>query len=382
VTTQAAGSAGRSFVNPRAGLVRLYDWVRSNLLVTAITLVLLWVVGVPIISVVNLSFRSGSVAFPGGATLDNYRQAFANPQFAPAVRNTLIYAAVVTVISLALATLFAWLVERTDMPGRNIAWILMLLPLAMPGMLDSMAWILMLSKHIGILNISTRWVAGEFGGHVTDGPFNIYSLPGMIFIESLRGCSTLFLMMVAAFRMMDPSLEEAAAISGGKTLRVLRKVTLPMALPALLAAAMYAFVGNLDSVETPLLIGIPAGIFLLPTLIWFTAAQSGNYALSGAYTVLFIAVTIVMVVIYYRVVLRKVGRFTSITGKAYRPRRLQLGRWRWAALGVFILYFLLTIGAPVLVLIWASLLPAYVVPSMNALHHLTLANYHELIHTP
>jgi iron(III) transport system permease protein len=363
-------------------VLRLINWIRSNLLVAGITLVLIWVVGVPIISVINLSFRSGSLAIPGGLTLQNYKDAFSNPQFGPAVKNTLIYAVTVTVISVTLATLFAWLVERTDMPGRNIAWVLMLLPLAMPGMLDSMAWILMLSDHIGILNVAGRSVLSGFGYHSATGPFNIYSLPGMIFIEALRGSSTLFLMMVAAFRLMDPSLEEAAAMSGVSTARTLRKVTIPLALPALLSATMYAFVANLDSVEIPLLIGIPAGIFLLPTLIWFTAAQSGNYTLSAAYTTLFILVTLVMVVIYYRVVLRKAGRFAAVSGKGYRPRRTQLGKWRWPALGVFVVYFFLTIGMPVLVLIYASLLPAYRLPSWNAFHSFTLANYRELAHSP
>src|SRR5690349_11983528 len=98
--------------------------MRNNLLTVGISLVLLWVVGIPIVSVINLSFREGSVAFPGGLTLDNYQEAFANPQFLPAVRNTVIYAVAVTVISLTMATLFAWLTERTDMPGRNIAWVL------------------------------------------------------------------------------------------------------------------------------------------------------------------------------------------------------------------------------------------------------------------
>jgi iron(III) transport system permease protein len=383
VTT--AGPALRRF-DPAATLLaagwRLWYWARNNYLAVAITLMLLWVVGIPILSVIGFSFRDGTPVAPGAWTLQNYRDAYGNPQTAPALGNTILYAVVVSIVSLALATLFAWLLERTDMPGRNIAWVLMILPIAMPGMLASMAWILMLSENIGLINVMTRGIFSCFGVDMESGPFNIYSLEGMIFVEALRGSSTLFLMMVAAFRVMDPALEEAANVAGVKNRQVFRKITLPLVLPALLAASMYAFIGNLDDLDTPLLIGVPAGIFLLPTLIWFTASQNSEWGLSSAYTTIFLIITVLMVIIYYRVVLRKVGQFTAITGKGYRPRRMRLGRWRYAALGAFFMYFIVTIALPLIVLIWASVLPAYEVPSWDALQKLTLDNYRELASAP
>jgi iron(III) transport system permease protein len=360
----------------------LWDKVQAHYLALLITLALLWVVGVPILSVINFSFRDGTPAAPGGLTLQNYRDAYGNPQTMPALRNTIIYAVVVSLVSLVLATLFAWLVERTDMPFRNAAWVLMILPIAMPGMLSSMAWILMLSQKIGVINIVIRNVLGLFGADMATGPFNVYSLQGMILVESLRGSSTLFLMMVAAFRVMDPSLEEAAQAAGVRNWKVFRKVTLPMVTPALLAAGTYALMGNLDDLDTPLLLGVPAGVFLLPTLIWFTASQNSEWGLSSAYTTIFLLITLLMVVVYYAVVIRKTGRFASITGKAYRPRRMHLGKWRYAALGVFFIYFLVNIALPLLILLWASLLPTYEPPSIDALSRLTLSNYSELLSAP
>jgi iron(III) transport system permease protein len=107
---------------PLADLVlRGWSWVRSNYLALLIGLTLLWVVAVPIVSVINFSFRDGTPAVPGGFTLDNYRHAYGNPQTIPALGNTIVYAAVVSLVSLALATLFAFLLERTDMPFRNAA---------------------------------------------------------------------------------------------------------------------------------------------------------------------------------------------------------------------------------------------------------------------
>jgi iron(III) transport system permease protein len=363
-------------------LSRPLEWVRNNYLAVLIAVVLVWVVGVPILSVVNFSFRDGTPAAPGNLTLQNYLNAYGNPLTMPALVNTLIYASVVSVVSLALAAFFAWLVERTDMPFRNFAWVTMLLPIALPGMLTSMAWILMLSNRVGVLNVAIRDVMGFFGVHITEGPLNIYSLHGMIMVESLRGSATLFLLMVAAFRVMDPSLEEAASAAGLRNRQIFRKITVPLVLPALLAAGMYAFIGNLDDLDTPLLLGVPAGIFLLPTLIWFTASQNAEWGLSSAYTVLFLVITVAMVVIYYRVVIKKAGSFAAITGKAYRPRRISLGRWRYAALGVFVVYFLVTIALPLLILLWASLIPAYEPPSLEAFGFVSLDNYVELFATP
>jgi iron(III) transport system permease protein len=361
---------------------RLGQALKRNSLSLTITFLLLWVVAAPIIMLVMSSLREGNFITPGAFTLGNYRTVYLSPMTYPALINTLIYAVTVSAISLTMATLFAWLVERTDMPCTNFAWTMMLLPLAMPGILRSMSWILLLSPRSGIINVYLRDFLGLFGMKLDTGPFNIFSLPGMIFIEGMSGSTTLFLLMVGAFRLMDPSMEEAAKISGARTLTTMRKVTLGLMLPAVLAAAMYAFLGNLDDFETPLLIGLQAGIYLLPTLIYFTAYVSPSYGLATAYSSIFIIFTIIMVWIYYRVIIRRADRYASITGKGFRPRRLSLGKWRWFALGLFIVFFTLNIILPFFTLLWASLLPSYMVPSRAALQYLTLANFGTLISEP
>ena len=356
--------------------------LRKHALAFGITALLLWVVAAPIIMLVLSSLREGNFITPGAFTLGNYRTVYLNQLTYPALLNTLIYATAVSAISLTFATIFAWLVERTDMPGTNWAWTMMLLPLAMPGILRSMSWILLLSPRSGIINLYLRDYLSLFGVQLETGPFNIFTLPGMIFVEGMSGSTTLFLLMVGAFRLMDPSMEEAAKISGARTLTTLRRVTLGLMLPAVLAAAMYAFLGNLDDFETPLLIGLQAGIYLLPTLIYFTAYVSPSYGLATAYSSIFIIFTIVMVWIYYRVVIRRSDRYASITGKGYRPRRLALGKWRWLGLGLFIGFFTLNIIMPFLTLLWASLLPSYMVPTRAALQYVSLDNFATLINEP
>ena len=269
--------------------------LRKHALAFGITALLLWVVAAPIIMLVLSSLREGNFITPGAFTLGNYRTVYLNQMTYPALLNTLIYATAVIAISLTFATIFAWLVERTDMPGTDWAWTMMLLPLAMPGILRSMSWILLLSPRSGIINVYLRDFLALFGAKLDTGPFNIFTLPGMIFVEGMSGSTTLFLLMVGGFRRLDPSMEEAGIISGDRTFTTLRRVTLGLMLPAVLAAAMYAFLGNLDDFETPLLIGLQAGIYLLPTLIYFTAYVSPSYGLATAYSSIFIIFTIVMV---------------------------------------------------------------------------------------
>lgn len=367
---------------PAGSLRQVWQTIKANSLSIGIAFLLVWIVGAPVVTLIVSSLRHGDFISPGPFTLDNYKTVYLGAQTYPALINTLIYAGVVSAISLTLATVFAWLVERTDMPGKNLAWTMMLIPLAMPGILRSMAWILLLSPNTGIINVGLRHALGWWGVQLQTGPLNVFTLPGMIFVEAMGGSTTLFLLMVGAFRLMDPSLEEAARVSGAGSWTTLRRVTLGLMKPAVLAAAMYAFLGNLDDFEVPLLIGLQAGIYLLPTLIYFTAYITPSYGLASAYASIFIIFTLVMVWIYYTVVIKHSDKYASITGKGFRPRRLTLGRWRWPALGLFLVFFGLNILLPFFTLVWASLLPTYMAPSLSALQYVTLRNYLTLVQEP
>jgi iron(III) transport system permease protein len=356
--------------------------LKENSLSMGIGFLLLWLVAAPIIMLILSSLRSGSFIAPGSFTLNNYHTVYLSPLTYPALINSIMYAGAVSTISLSMSSLFAWLVERTDMPFRNWAWTMMLLPLAMPGILSSMAWILMLSPRTGVINVYIREILMQFGSTMREGPFNIFTMGGMIFVEAIRGSTTLFLLMVGAFRLMDPSMEEAARISGAGIFTTLRRVTIGLMLPAVLAAWMYSFLGNLEDFDTPLFIGLQAGIYLLPTLIYFTAYVNPSYGVASAYSSIFIILTVLMVWIYYRVILRHTEKFAAISGKNYRPRRHSLGRWRWVGFGFFLFFSIFSIIGPFLILLWASLMPNYMVPSREALQYLTLENFVTLIKEP
>lgn len=351
----------------------VWVYLRENYFVVLIAAVLLWIVGAPILYLLRMSLQTGTPADPGNLTIQNYVNVYQSPYTFETLLNTFIFAIGATVISLGLAAIFAWLVERTDMPGRSLIWIVMLLPLAMPGMLVSMGWILLASPDTGLINLPLQALF-----RIDSGPFDIFTLEGMVFVEGIRGGTTLFLLMVAAYRVMDPALEEAAAISGSGPFKTLRRVTLGLMLPALFGAGMYGLLGNLDDFDTPLLLGLPGDVFVLPTLIFFTAQVTGspNWGLAAAYASLFLIISIVLVIVYHWFVTRRANRYATITGKGYRPRRVALGRWRYLGFTIVICYSLLAIVLPLLVLIWASLLPGvYQLPSIEMLGRVSLENY-------
>ncbi len=226
------------------------------------------------------SFRTGHPVAPGPFTFKNYLVAYFNPLTYRMIFNTVLFAGAGTAITVSIAVLFAWLIERTDMPLRNLCWSLLLVPMAMPGLLFSIAYVFLLSPRSGIVNVFLRALFGEIGIEVSEGPINIYSLGGMIFLDGIRGVTTVFLLVVGAFRMMDPALEEASWAAGARNWTTLRRVTLPVLWPALLAAIIYEFSSSMESFEAPLVVGLPGGVYVYSTMIYISTREPlPNYGL-------------------------------------------------------------------------------------------------------
>ncbi len=345
-------------------------------------LILLWLVLVPLGQLILNSFRTGHPAVPTPFTLQNYIVGFANPLTYQMIWNTVYFATAGTLITVSLAVLFAWLTERTDMPWRNLAWSLLLIPLAMPGFLFAMAWIFLLDSRIGIVNIWLRGLLAYFGWDLDIGPINIYSMGGMIYLDGLRGVTTVFLLVVGAFRAMDPNLEEAARISGAKAWTTFRRVTLPSLLPAILAAFLYSFISSMESFEAPLVVGLPGGIYVYSTMIYFSTRLMPSFGLAAAFAVSYCVIAIFLVIFYQRAALKQSERFATITGKGYRPRVTRLGRMRWWAFGLFVGYFFLAVVLPLFILIWAALSPSYSQPAWEDLGKLTLIHFRRLLEEP
>ncbi|MBI2987305.1 MAG: iron ABC transporter permease [Deltaproteobacteria bacterium] len=349
-------------------------------------LVLFWLIVLPLFMVVMVSFRSGTPLEAGPFSLANYVLTYTYPLTYVTLLNSLLYAGVSVVLVMGIGILFAWLVERTDMPLRNLAWTMILLPVGMPSFLLTMSWTLLLNPRVGILNLVLRRLLETAGLSLDSGPVNIYSLGGMIFVNTITGLTTVFLLVVGAFRLMNHEIEDAAHVSGANKRTTFWKVTVPVLLPALSVATLYKFAGDLNDMDIPLLLGLQKQIYVLPTLIFFSAFYSTpiEWGLATALSSPFIFIAIGLCYSYFRFIIKQAEtqKYVTVTGKATQSRRVSLGRWRYPALVLFLLYFLLSIGLPFLVLLWASFLPSYRPPSWEALGLVTLGKYWEILAWP
>lgn len=309
-------------------------------------------------------------------TTENYEEVWNDQGTARIFSNTLIYVLGATLLGSTIAIALAWLVERTNMPGKIWVYAGVPMTLAVPSMLQAMAWVLLLSPRIGFLN---SFLQGTLG----IGPLNIYSLGGMIFIEGLRLVPTAFLMLVPLLRSMDPSLEEAAAMSGAGPAATLRKVTARLMLPGLLAVVIYQMMTALEVFEVPGILGMPGGIYVFSTKIYsvlHSVTLEPNYGEANALAMVYLGIAVVATWLYARVIVRS-ERFTIITGKGYRPRVTDLGRWRGVALGGVILYLTLAVILPFLVFAFTSFQPFVRAPSLDAFTSMTWRNYDHLFGT-
>ncbi|MCB4770407.1 iron ABC transporter permease [Ancylobacter sp. Lp-2] len=361
----------------------LVGWVSRNILLIVVTAIIASMVVVPVGRLIISSFQEGHPAFPDGWTLQNYSYALSQPNFVETLGRTFWIAAVGTALSLVWAVGMAFLVERTDMPLRNLAWAIIIIPMAMPGILFAMGWALLLSPNSGALNVVLRAVLSPLGYTSNVGPINIFSISGLIFLDSIRGVTTIFLMVVGSFRMMDPTLEEAAMVSKASRLQTFTKITLPALMPAILAAGMYSFILSMESFEAALAVGLPGGVFVLSTMIYFTTRVQApiDYGLAAVYGVLFMLLMIGLLYVYRRMI-RHSERFTTVTGKGFRPRVISIGRWRYAALAAVGFYFLISTALPFAILLWTSLLPSYRAPSFEALNLVSLQNFAKVFTSP
>src|SRR5258706_1663240 len=341
----------------------------------AIFLLVLLLVSVPLFFLIVGSFSTarlpGDFAF-STMGLENYRKIYSDPGTLDIFANTIIYVSGSVVIGITLAVTLAWLVERTNMLGK--IWIYAGVPmtLAVPAMLQAMAWVLLLSPRIGLLNKSLQSLFG-----LAEAPINIYSLGGMVFIEGLRLVPTAFLMLVPLMRGMDPSLEEAAAVSGARPFSTARKITLRLLAPGLVAVMIYQAMTALEVFEIPGILGLPAGIYVFSTKIYAVVRSATFlpvYGQANAFAMIYLFIALFTTYFYTRMISR-VERYTIITGKGYRPRLLDLGRWRHAAFGLVIFYLFFAIALPFLVFLYTSFLGFLQAPSAQAFATLPLKNY-------
>ena len=283
--------------------------------------------------------------------------------------NSLIFSVGSSGLALVFGTTLAWLAERTNARFRGLTYISAFVSFAIPGIIKVIGWILLFGPEAGYLNLAAKSLTGIFP------LFNVFSMGGMILVEGFLWTPVVFLLMGTPFRSMDPSLEEAAVVSGSSEWQVFRRVTFPMAAPSVLSVLILTFVRSLEAFEIPALIGLPAGIEIFTTQIYTQLKGSiiPDYGHASAYSVILIALVSLVLIPYYRIT-QDTFKFSTVTGKGFNPRRKDLGKWRWLG-GLFLLSLPLVQLLPMMALLWSSFTPFLQVPSVEALGQLSFANY-------
>jgi iron(III) transport system permease protein len=359
----APAHAGLRRLVPARGLEWRRVFSARNLIILVVVL------GIGYLALVPLGYLLWGTFFDSqGFTLKFFHDAYSAVGLSEMMVNSLTFALGATVLSVAVGTLLAYLIVRTDVPFKPLLIAASLVPLILPGILHTIAWILLASPRVGIYNKALEPLFGP-------GTINIFSLPGMILVEGLHLAPLVFLLMVAAFRSMDPALEESALLSGAKLPTVFRRVTLPLVRPALYAAILITVVRTLEAFEVPALLGMPQGIWVFTSRIWRVLnTYPPEYGQAGAYAMSLLLLTSVGVFWHSRLA-KRAKSFQTVSGKGFRPRPMELGRFRVPATGVILFYFVFAVAAPMLILVYASTQKFYAVPSVDTLTHLTASNY-------
>ena len=286
----------------------------------------------------GLSLRHLSVA--------NFLTVVANPNVADALANTLLACGGGTAIAVVIGLLFSWIVVRTNTPFRGFIAATSILPLFAPPLVAGVAWSILGSPKTGLINTAFKWAGLDW--HV-----DFYSMSGLVFVFGIYYAPYVYMFTSSALRNMDPSLEEAAEISGASAFATLFSVTFPLIMPAIVSGMLLSFIVMLGIYGVPAVLGAPANINVLTTYIFkLTNWSPPLYNTAAAVAIILMVVTGALVFLQQKVLS---GRsYTTVAGKAFRPRTLDLGRWRWFTFWLGLIYLLIVVVLPMLALIVAA----------------------------
>jgi iron(III) transport system permease protein len=346
-------------------------------LVVGVVLALLTLVPLAILLVG--SFRPDGLPSTPGWTLDHYVAVWGSAYDWRLVANTLVFAGGSTLFAIVLATAMSWLLESTDLPARNFLRAMILMPMATPPLLLAIAWALVLAPRIGIVAVALRPLVGPI-----DRWFDIYSMPGGIFVQTLAYVPTSVLMLSPAIRALDPALEEAALVARAGPWQILWRIGLPLLRPALLSVTTILLIVGMLAYDIPAVICIPGHVDLMSIEIFRLMTPPSGFPDYGSAAAMNTVLLVLLAggLVLYRRTIRRAGRFATISGKGYRPAQIRLGRWRRTAVCFVGLYFVLAVLLPFLALLWASVIPYFAGFSLTMLHRASFAAYADLFASP
>ena len=306
-----------------------------------------------------------------GFTLGAIQRALEGDLVSELLWNSTVFAVGATIVSVCSGTFLAFLTQRTDIPGKRALFVLAIVPLIIPGILYTVSWVFLASPRIGLLSTVLRDIGLP--------PVNVFSMTGMVLVQGFDGAALAFLLMVAVFRSMDPSLEESAISSGASIVQLVRRISLPLVVPGVIACSLLMLVRNYESFETPAILGPSAGVWVLTSRIYdVLRIYPADYGQAGAYSLTLLVLISILSLWYFRYLSRG-KRFEVIGGKGFRPRPLPLRTWRVPMTLFAWAYLILTVVLPVVMLVYMSV-QSYLAPvSLDSLRQASFATYETVL---
>ena len=334
--TAAANFTGR--VAASLGGLRRYGRPAG---ITALILVLGFLSLYPMAMLLYGSLHSTPPGMAGEFNLNGYIS-IATTENLVVLANTVGISLVKTVLALALAVLLAWIVARTDTPGRGVLEVLITLPFFIPPILTATAWAMLGNAQVGTINLAWRWLTGTDSTLV-----NVYSYGGVVWHMMQYSTPFIFLFVVDAFRAMDPALEESSRMSGATRWQTFWRITLALMLPVTTSAFLLSFIRGIESFESAVFFGTPVGIEVITTKIYHSITQRAQPDYQSATALGFAALALMFLLLVLQSRLLRGRSFTTVTGKGYSPNVTRLGWMRWVTFAVCIVFFALTVALPI-----------------------------------
>jgi iron(III) transport system permease protein len=355
---------------PRMVLTKQF-FSQTNILAIGLGLLLIVLVAPPALILI---FRSFSIthadASIGGFTFAHYLRFFATGDLYISLFNSLVFAVLSTVLALLFGGTLAWVVERTNTRLKGLAYITTIISMGTPYILYVSAWLFLLGRS-GPFNDIWYQIIGERTPLIDP-----YSMTGMVLIEGFLWSPLVFLLLSSTFKSANADMEEAARMSGASVLETIWFVSIKMAKPAILALALFVFIRAIEAFEVPALVGLPGNVDVLTTDVYKSIKESvpPDLGYASAYSVVLLAAVAVLL-FYYGKLSRNAGQYSTVTGKGFRPRMFDLGKYRWVADALVLFNFVIVLLLPLLALLWLSLLPYMQSVKFAAISRFSLENF-------
>jgi iron(III) transport system permease protein len=339
----------------------------------AVAIVVIAAVAAPLVYLLVGSLHVDTISRSGAElSLQNWLAVYTTGKYVGPLGSTIVLALTVTVLSIALGGLLAWMLERTDIPLKRLLSFVLPMPIMISPLITTLAWIALAAPQAGFINALVRgWVPA------LDPLFDIFSFAGIVLVMTLHYTTFAYIAIRAALSTMDPALEDASYVLGVGPLGTARRMTLPLVRPALTASALLIFVFAAENFSVPTMLGSPVGLETLPSAIYHAVSvdpsKPGEAAAAGS-LLLWLAV---VGLAWQRRITSGTGRFSTVGGKPGGRRTIRLGGLRWLAAALGGIYVLMAIVLPYLGLVLGSLLK-FVTPRITP-QLLTLDNYAKVV---